>query len=83
MPIPDIVTAMIEERDKLDQAIAILRPDGGRRTAMTTTQRGTGGLANGHPRRGMSPAARKAQSERMRKYWAAKRRKIGAAAKKS
>ena len=82
MPIDEILSAMIEERDKLDRAIEILNPNGSRRSAMTTRQGNKGGAATGRSRRGMSASARKAQSERMRAYWAAKRKKAGAASSK-
>ena len=40
-----------------------------------------GGAARGRRRRGMSAAARKAVSARMKKYWAARRKAKGGAAK--
>jgi len=44
-------------------------------------QASDGGAARGRRRRGMSAAARKAVSARMKKYWAARRKAKGGAAK--
>ena len=69
---PDIVAAMIEERDRIDKAIEVLRG-----TKFDAT--GAGSRAR---RGGMSVAARKEQSERMKRYWAAKRKQAKAGALK-
>lgn len=75
MPTSDILAAIIAERDRLDRAIEILR--GTHRGKLPTTYNATG--AGSRARRGgMSAASRKAASERMRRYWAAKRRKASA-----
>jgi hypothetical protein len=77
----DIVAALIAERDKLNQAIAILQGSG------TPKRRGrppknpfAAPAARSKARRTMrkrTKAQREAQAERMRKYWAA-RKKPGA-----
>jgi hypothetical protein len=71
MPISDILAALIEERDRLNRAVEVLSPNGSGETATHVSRRGH-----------MSASARKRQSERMRAYWAAKRRKGGATGKK-
>ena len=75
----DIVGLLIAERDRIDRAIAILQGTEPRR-GRPAGRRGPGRPA-GRPKkvakrggRGMSPAARKATSERMKKYWAKRRR---------
>ncbi len=68
-----VLELLIAERDRLDQAIAVLqgtaprrgRPPGGRKKAV---------VAAGRQRQPMSAAARKRHSERMKAYWAAKRK---------
>jgi hypothetical protein len=71
----EIVTLLESERTRLDRAIEVLR--GTHQGKLDAT--GAGSRAR---RGGMSLAARKAQSERMKRYWAAKRRKGGATASK-
>jgi hypothetical protein len=73
MSTSDILTLLEAERDRLTKAIEALRSI--YRGKLDAT--GAGSRAR---RGGMSAAARKAQSERMKRYWAAKRRK-GAATK--
>jgi hypothetical protein len=83
MSIPDIVTALIQERDRLDRAIEVL---GGTTGVRTKAVKSTASVNGASARRPMSSAARKAASERMRRYWAAKRKKgasVGVASKKS
>jgi len=67
----NILEVLLAERDKLDRAIAALggrgrrgRPPGRRRPGRPAKKRG----------RGMSAAARKAASKRMKAYWAARRK---------
>ena len=68
----DQILMLLEaERDRLDRAIEVLRGD--HRGKLPTTSNGTGGGFRAR-RGGMSAAARKAQSVRMRAYWAAKRK---------
>jgi hypothetical protein len=72
---PDVLALLIEERDRLNRAIDALQ--------MGTRRRGrppgSGKAAASKPakrrkRKTMSSEARKAVSERMRKYWAARRK---------
>jgi hypothetical protein len=74
MPISDILTAMIDERDRLSKAIEALGGSSTRGTGVSHTPKVT---------QSWSVAKRKAASERMRKYWQAKRRKRAAATKKA
>ena len=74
MPIADVVSLLIAERDRLNAAIALLQNDingvrrRGRPPKNTTTAEPTPVVKR---RRGkMSAAARKAQSERMKARWA-------------
>jgi hypothetical protein len=73
MPTEHIIALLVAERDKLNRAIEALRGIVGKR-------RGRPPLAAAAPpakkrRGGMSAAARKAQSQRMKAYWAAKQKK--------
>ena len=74
----DVLTLLIQERDRLSRAIEILQSEPKRRGRKP----GSGATAAAAPkkrrrRRKMSPAARKAVSERMRKYWAGRRKARG------
>ena len=68
----DVLKVLIAERDRLNRAIAELqgtaprrgRPPGSGEKAATVARK----------KRKMSPAARKRQSERMKTYWAARRK---------
>ena len=74
MATPDILELLIAERDKLNQAIHALQGSTVRRArAVASTP-----TAATNGRRGMSAAARRAQSRRMKALWA-KRRKQAAA----
>jgi hypothetical protein len=72
---PDVLALLIEERDRLNRAIEILqrgtkrrgRPPGSKTAAPAKVVKQRG-------RKQMSAAARKAVSERMKKYWAARRK---------
>ena len=75
---PDVLQLLIQERDKLNRAIEALggtipkrrgRPPGSGKKA---SERGARKVAV-KKRRRMSTVQRKAASERMKKYWAAKR----------
>jgi hypothetical protein len=76
MSTENIVQLLITERDRLNRAIDALqsatarrgRPPGSGSKAAPGRKRG---------RRGMSAAARKAQSARMKAYWAARRKQKG------
>jgi hypothetical protein len=79
MPIPDILALLIEERDKLNRAINALQgpvPRRGRPAKNASVVAAVPAPATNH-RRGMSAAARKAVSARMKAYWATKRRNAG------
>ncbi len=74
----DVLTLLIQERDRLSRAIEILQSEPKRRG------RKPGSAATAAPapkkrgrRRKMSPAARRAVSERMKKYWAGRRKSRG------
>jgi len=62
------------ERTRIDSAIELLR--GAHRGKLDAT-----GAGSRTRRGGMSAAARKAQSERMKRFWAAKRKKTVTAKK--
>jgi hypothetical protein len=78
-----IIALLVSERDKLNRAIEALgtpvkrrgRPPKNPLIAMTEAAK----TAAPKKRRGLSPAKRKAQSERMKAYWA-KRKKQAAKA---
>ena len=81
MPIDHIVALLIAERDRLNRAIEALQGPLKRR-GRPPKNLGAIAHATAIPRRarkGMSKAARKAQSARMKKYWAAKRKNQSAA----
>jgi hypothetical protein len=73
-----IIALLISERDKLNRAIEALgtpvkrrgRPPKNPLTAMTEAVE----TAAPKKRRGLSPAKRKAQSERMKAYWARRKK---------
>ena len=73
-----------EERERLDRAIAELESGGRELPRRDRPARGTNGMPASAKRRGrptMTPEERWAASERMKKYWA-QRRKAAKAAKK-
>ena len=76
----EILTLLESERDRLDRAIEVLRGSSGTRVVKQGAAVSTNHVGAG--RRPMSVAARKAQSVRMKAYWAAKRRKGAATASK-
>jgi hypothetical protein len=69
-----LLTELEEEAAAIRRAFPDLFGRGRGRRAGAGTAGATGGRRR---RRGMSPAARKAVSERMKKYWAARRRAKG------
>jgi hypothetical protein len=82
MPTEHIIALLVAERDKLNRAIEALGGIVGKRRGRPPKNP----LAEPAPalaapakkrRGGMSAAARKAQSKRMKAYWAAKRKKPG------
>ena len=72
-----IVTLLIAERDKLNRAIGVFQGGAkrrGRPPKALAAVMAPAPVTNGH-NGGMTTAARKAQSIRMKAYWAAKKRK--------
>jgi len=80
MPTDHIVALLIAERDKLTQAIEVLQ--GARRRGrpskhpLALMASASAPTPNGR-KSGMTAAARKAQSRRMKAYWAKKRKTAG------
>lgn len=70
MPIDDILVQLIAERDMLNRAIEALQGPRRGRPAKTPEA-----AAPKKKRKGMSADRRKAQGERMKAFWAAKRKK--------
>jgi hypothetical protein len=66
--------ALEREVERLSRAIEALEGGTGRGTAGSRKAAGRGGRGKRRRRGRMSPAARKAVSLRMKKYWAAKRK---------
>ena len=78
MPIDQILHLLIAERDKLNRAIEALQGSAKRRGRPPKNQSATVAPVAAAPtrkRRRQSAAQRKAQAERMKAYWAAKRKK--------
>ena len=76
MPTEHIISLLIAERDKLNRAIDTLQGSAKRRGRPPKNQSQTGAVAVVAPKRKRRTAAqRKAQAERMKAYWAAKRKK--------
>ena len=79
MDTQQIVSALIAERDRLNRAIEALQGPTKRRGRPPKNQFGISMVpapapsTNGH-KRGMSAAARKAQSRRMKAFWQKKRK---------
>jgi len=76
----DALEILIAERDRLNRAIAILQdepaaPSRGRKPGRPPGSTNKKNAKKG--RKAMSPAAKKAVSERMKKYWAARRKGKG------
>jgi hypothetical protein len=81
MPTEQIVALLVAERDRLNKAIEALQGPVRRRGRPPTNPVAIATAATVMPRRarkGMSKAARKAQSDRMKKYWAARKRQAKA-----
>ena len=80
MPADQIIALLIAERDRLNRAIEVLQGPTKRRgrpprnPAAIATAPAPSNSETRRGRKGMSAAARKAQSTRMKKYWAAKRK---------
>jgi hypothetical protein len=79
MPTEQIIALLVAERDKLNQAIEALQGPSKRRGRPPKNPLAGVVAQVSAPakkrRRGMTSAARKAQSQRMKAYWAAKRKK--------
>jgi hypothetical protein len=71
----DILSVLIEERDRLNRAIDALQGTRrrGRPPGSTSAVKAAGGVKR-RGRKKMSAEARKAVSERMKRYWAARRK---------
>jgi hypothetical protein len=70
-----ILSLLIAERDKLNRAIEALQGPARRRGRPPKNPLMTAATLTAPRRRRMGAAARKAVSARMKKYWAAKRKK--------
>jgi hypothetical protein len=83
MPTEHIIALLIAERDKLNRAIEVLQGPIKRRGRPPKNPSAAAAApaatlpAPTKKRRGLSAAGRKAQSQRMKAYWAAKRKKEG------
>lgn len=73
MDIQQIVSALRDEKDRLEQAISALEGGNGRRS------RGLGNGRRGRRRRRLSAAAKRRISEMMKKRWAERKRAAKAA----
>ncbi len=75
MPIDQIVSLLIAERDRLNRAIQALQTGSkGPSPAAKRPGRATAAPAAGRRRKPMSPAQKKAHSERMKAFWAERRK---------
>lgn len=74
MPIEHILGLLTAERDRLNRAIQALQGMEKGRGRSAAGRAATAAVAPKKKRRRMSAAARKAQAERMRAFWAAKRK---------
>jgi len=82
MPTEQILALLIAERDKLNRAIEALQGPAKRRGRPPKNPLATATTAfvTSVPKRnGLSPAKRKAQSERMKAYWAKRRKQTAKA----
>jgi hypothetical protein len=77
MPTDHILTLLITERDKLNRAIEALQGSA-KRPGRPPKAVATAPVASAPKRKRRSAAQRKAQAERMKAYWAAKRKKARA-----
>jgi hypothetical protein len=73
MPTEHILALLIAERDRLTRAIDAL--EGGRRGGSPKAPSTAPQASTRKPRRRRSAAQRKAQSERMKNFWAQRRKK--------
>ncbi|MGD0295667.1 MAG: hypothetical protein ABSE86_01040 [Bryobacteraceae bacterium] len=80
MPTEHIIALLIAERDKLNRAIEALQGPIKRRGRPPKNPVAAAAPPPALPakkRKGLSAAARKAQSQRVKAYWAARRKKEG------
>jgi hypothetical protein len=75
MPTDHIIALLIAERDKLNRAIEALQGPAKRRGRPPKAVAALAADASTPKRKRRNPAQRKAQAERMKAYWAAKRKK--------
>lgn len=73
MPTEQIVALLIAERDRLNRAIEALQGPAARR-GRPPASAAPAAAAPKRKRKGMTPAQRKAQSARMKAFWAARRK---------
>ena len=76
MPTEQILALLIQERDRLNQAIEALQGPVKRRgrPPKSASSIVAPGVSVGRKKRAFTAAQRKRQAERMRAYWAAKRK---------
>jgi hypothetical protein len=79
MPTDQIVALLVAERDRLTRAIEALQGPTKRRgrppkNPMASAEASSQPAATAGKRKGRTAAQRKAQAERMRAYWAARKR---------
>ena len=77
MPTEHIVALLVVERDKLNRAIEALSGPAKRRGRPPKNPLAALALPKATRRKGMSAGARKAQSKRMKAYWAKRRKDAG------
>ena len=74
MSMTNILELLVAERDKIDQAIALLQGPVRRRGRPPGSRNTNKGTKKTRKKRSFSAAARKRQSERMKANWAARRK---------
>jgi hypothetical protein len=76
MPTEHILTLLIQERDRLNRAIEALQGPTKRRgrPPKNTLSRGAASATPARKKRTFTAAQRKQQAERMKKYWAGKKK---------
>jgi len=75
MPTEHIIALLIVERDKLNRAIEALQGSAKQRGRPPKVAMAAAPAVSAPKRKRQSAARRKAQAERMKAYWAAKRKK--------
>ena len=73
MPTDQILELLIAERDKLDRTIEVLQGSTAGRGLVAKKAMASTPMVTANGRRRMSAAARKAQSRRMKAFWAKRR----------